>query len=86
MADRGSLGNSYILPPTDDAYIVACKKRGVEPHSLVLEDGTRAHWIGEEGAEKLIVNFHGSSYSLSLPHKYGKGSRKDFVADMRCSK
>jgi len=31
----------------------------------VLEDGTRAHWIGEEGAE-VIVNFHGSSYPLTF--------------------
>lgn len=45
--------------PTDDAYIAACKKRKQQPNSLILEDGTRAHWIGNSSAEKLLINFHG---------------------------
>lgn len=50
----------YLIPPTDDAYLVVCKKRKFTPNSEILEDGTRAHWIGSSKAEKLIVNFHGT--------------------------
>lgn len=51
--------DSYFMAPTDDAYEIACKKRGAKPSSEILEDGTRAHWIGDSNAEKLIINFHG---------------------------
>jgi hypothetical protein len=53
-------GNSYLAPPTDDAYLTWCKNKGVTPNSEVLEDGTRAHWIGSSKASKLILNFHGA--------------------------
>jgi hypothetical protein len=33
----------------------------VNPKSEILEDGTQAHWIGNPKAEKLILNFHGTS-------------------------
>jgi len=52
----------YFSAPTDDAYAIACKKRGVQPHSEILEDGTKAHWVGSSKAEKLILNFHGGGY------------------------
>jgi hypothetical protein len=55
---------SYLAPPTDDAYLAACKKRKLTPNSEILEDGTRAHWIGSSMAEKLIVNFHGTYTSV----------------------
>lgn len=58
---------SYLAAPTDDAYLVACKKRGFTPNSEILEDGTRAHWIGSSKAEKLILNFHGSA-PVWYPH------------------
>ncbi len=53
------MGISYLMEPTDDAYAIACKKRGVKPNSEILEDGTRAHWIGDSTAQKIIINFHG---------------------------
>jgi hypothetical protein len=52
---------SYLAAPTDDAYLAACKKRGFTPNSEILEDGTRAHWIGSSKAEKLVLNFHGAA-------------------------
>jgi len=58
--------NSFLLPPTDVSYAAACKARGVKPQSEILEDGTRAHWIGDPKAEKLVMNFHGPS-PTSLP-------------------
>ena len=61
--------HSYLAAPTDDAYEVACKKRGFMPNSEVLEDGTRAHWIGSNKAEKLVLNFHGQSPSDPISRK-----------------
>jgi len=52
----------YLAEPTDDAYLKACKTWNFTPNSEVLEDGTRAHWIGDSKAEKLILNFHGGGY------------------------
>jgi hypothetical protein len=54
----------YISSSTDDAYLAVCKKRGVRPNSEILEDGTRAHWIGNSNAEELVINFHGGGYVL----------------------
>ncbi|KAH6698993.1 Alpha/Beta hydrolase protein [Leptodontidium sp. MPI-SDFR-AT-0119] len=54
----------YVSPPTDDAYELVCKRRGQTPKSEILSDGTRAHWIGSSGAEKIVLNFHGGGYVL----------------------
>lgn len=51
--------------------MVACKKRLTKPNSEVLEDGTRAHWIGNSKAEKLILNFHGQSLFCLPAHDKG---------------
>lgn len=55
------------MTPTDRTYEKICKKRKVQPRSVVLEDGTRAHWIGREVPETVIVNFHGECSFLSSP-------------------
>jgi hypothetical protein len=55
-------GNSYLFPPTDDSYVTACKKRNFTPNSVVLQDGTRAHWVGSSKAAKVIINFHGMCF------------------------
>jgi hypothetical protein len=54
--------SSYVVPSTDESYLAACKKRKFTPNSEVLQDGTRAHWVGSSKAEKLILNFHGGGY------------------------
>ncbi|XMA12700.1 hypothetical protein WAI453_005491 [Rhynchosporium graminicola] len=54
----------YISPPTDDAYEHVCKRRGQTPKSETLHDGTRAHWVGDSNAEKIVLNFHGGGYVL----------------------
>ncbi|KAM0158616.1 hypothetical protein ACHAPG_004033 [Botrytis cinerea] len=54
----------YVNPNTDNAYETVCKQRGVEPLSETLEDGTQAHWIGEKGAKKVMLNFHGGGFAL----------------------
>ncbi|KAG4414198.1 hypothetical protein IFR04_012645, partial [Cadophora malorum] len=54
----------FVSPPTDDAYELVCKKRGQIPKSEILSDGTRAHWIGDNNAEKVVLNFHGGGYVM----------------------
>ncbi|RDW89463.1 hypothetical protein BP6252_01495 [Coleophoma cylindrospora] len=54
----------YMFPNTDSAYEEVCKARKVTPQSEVLEDGTKAHWIGDKKADKLIINFHGGGYVM----------------------
>ncbi|KAI9049293.1 hypothetical protein LZ554_007138 [Drepanopeziza brunnea f. sp. 'monogermtubi'] len=54
----------YVNPPTDDAYRAICKKRGQQPSSEVLSDGTLAHWIGKPHASKLLINFHGGGFVM----------------------
>lgn len=58
-----------MLPPTDEAYEAACKDRGVKPQSEILEDGTRAHWIGNPQASHIVMNFHGMS-PLHAPYSF----------------
>jgi hypothetical protein len=50
----------FFLPLTEDVYIAACKKRGLKPKSIVLEDGTTAFWLGSSTAKKAIFNLHGA--------------------------
>ena len=64
------LCHSLVSPPTDVVYAQMCQKHGLTPNSEVLEDGTQAHWIGPSSAEKVIINFHGTSIPLfSLPSR-----------------
>lgn len=61
---------NFLAPPTDDGYAQACKSRGQKPNSEILEDGTRAHWIGDPKAEKLIINFHGGGFVFPAPPEF----------------
>ncbi|KAA8573073.1 hypothetical protein EYC84_003606 [Monilinia fructicola] len=54
----------YVSPSTNDAYATVCKRRGVEPSSETLGDGTQAHWIGKRGAKKIILNLHGGGFVI----------------------
>ncbi|KAH7393612.1 Alpha/Beta hydrolase protein [Cadophora sp. MPI-SDFR-AT-0126] len=54
----------FVSPPTDDAYELVCKRRGQIPKSEILSDGTRAHWIGDSSAEKVVLDFHGGGYVM----------------------
>ncbi|KAL3427090.1 hypothetical protein PVAG01_00599 [Phlyctema vagabunda] len=51
-----------LFVPTDTIYEQFCKEANIQPDSEVLEDGTKAHWLGDKNAEKLIINFHGGGY------------------------
>lgn len=53
--------SSYLFPTTEESYEAACKKRGQAPASEILQDGTKAYWLGDRTAEKVVLNFHGTS-------------------------
>ncbi|TKA52285.1 hypothetical protein B0A49_12486 [Cryomyces minteri] len=49
----------YMNPSTDENYLELAKSKGFQPDSIVLSDGSKGHWLGNKGAEKVIVYFHG---------------------------
>ncbi|KAI1000980.1 hypothetical protein K3495_g7217 [Podosphaera aphanis] len=55
----------HVYPPTDKAYSIVCRKRGVTPKSEILDDGTVAHWIGDSQAKKVLLYFHGGGFVLA---------------------
>ena len=46
--------------PTDEVYLEVCKKKGIEPESLTLSNGRKAHWFGRKDAKTVLVYFHGN--------------------------
>jgi len=64
-AFRTFLGNisiaseKYLDAGSDATYLEFARKRGFQPDTLVLADGTKAHWLGPRQADKVIIFFHG---------------------------
>ncbi|KFZ02702.1 hypothetical protein V500_00013 [Pseudogymnoascus sp. VKM F-4518 (FW-2643)] len=56
--------NQYRAPHTDDIYAAYCKIHKLTPESEILQDGTRAHWIGPRNAKKIILYLHGGGYVI----------------------
>jgi acetyl esterase/lipase len=63
-ADFSPLQHQYRAPSTDAAYESFCASKSLKPDSEILQDGTKAHWIGPRTAKKLIIHFHGGGYVL----------------------
>jgi len=53
-----------ISPTVCEAYHDFAKKEGFTPESLTCADGTKAFWIGNPDAEKVVLWFHGGGYNL----------------------
>ena len=53
-----------VLPSFDDAYPAFAKKEGFTPAHEELADGTKAYWIGNTDAEKVILWFHGGGFNI----------------------
>ena len=49
----------YLDPGTEANYLEFTKKANFQPDSLVLSDGTKAHWVGPRKADKTFVYYHG---------------------------
>jgi len=62
--DFSPLQHQYRAPSTDAAYESFCAFKSIKPDSEILQDGTKAHWIGPRTAKKLIIHFHGGGYVL----------------------
>ncbi|KFY05555.1 hypothetical protein V492_08452, partial [Pseudogymnoascus sp. VKM F-4246] len=58
------LQNHYRAPPTDEIYAAYCKSHKLTPDSEILQDGTRAHWMGPRNAKKIILYLHGGGYVI----------------------
>ena len=50
----------------DEMYPAYAKKQGFKPESITLSDGTKAHWVGNKDAEKVVIWFHGLSFPFPL--------------------
>lgn len=48
-----------LNPPTDEVYLALARAKHFEPASTPLPLGAKAHWIGSERADKILVFFHG---------------------------
>jgi len=48
-----------LNPPTDEVYLAFARAKQFEPASTPLPLGAKAHWIGNESADKILVFFHG---------------------------
>ncbi|KAF2734486.1 alpha/beta-hydrolase [Polyplosphaeria fusca] len=56
----------FASVPTTTAYLNYAKQHGFVPESITLPSGTKAHWIGNKNAQKVILYFHGGGYVVSL--------------------
>ncbi|KAF2835392.1 alpha/beta hydrolase fold domain-containing protein [Patellaria atrata CBS 101060] len=68
---RTALGNSTIeadkagiQQSTEQAYHAVVKQFGFEPNSVELNDGAKAHWMGNKRASKTLVYLHGGAYIM----------------------
>ncbi|KAF2224898.1 Alpha/Beta hydrolase protein [Elsinoe ampelina] len=57
--DRASGGT------TEDTYLEVAKKKGFQPDTLILKGGLKAHWLGNRGADRVLLYFHGGGYVLA---------------------
>jgi acetyl esterase/lipase len=66
---RTQLGNldlaqdRYMNGTTTPIYLKFAKDNNFTPESITLQSGAQAHWFGSSSVKKVIVYFHGKSYS-----------------------
>ncbi|KAL2038135.1 hypothetical protein N7G274_009082 [Stereocaulon virgatum] len=53
-----------LNPSLDEAYPAYAKKEGFKPQNITLTDGTKAYWIGNPSADKVLLWFNGGGYAL----------------------
>lgn len=64
-AFRGVLGAStihqqqWLLGSAESTYHGFAKKKGFKPEVMVVSGSTKAYWLGNRSAKKLLVYFHG---------------------------
>ncbi|KAE8331415.1 alpha/beta-hydrolase [Aspergillus sergii] len=54
-----------ITPSTEEVYCKFVASQGLEAQTITLSDGSRAHWLGNPSAEKVLLFFHGGGYLMS---------------------
>lgn len=56
----------YLSPSTTQLYIAHCKRRKLEPKTVVVEGDegrVAAHWIGDSRSKKVVLHFHGGGFT-----------------------
>ncbi|KAL6715469.1 hypothetical protein ACLMJK_006430 [Lecanora helva] len=54
------------IPHFNEVYSAFVKEKGVTPSHVELPSGTKAYWIGNKDADKVILWFHGGGYNLPV--------------------
>lgn len=52
----------WLATPTETAYLDFARQRKFQPDTAVLPGGGKLHWIGNKGADKVFLYFHGGGY------------------------
>lgn len=52
----------WLNPSTESSYLSFASQKGFQPDTAVLASGLKVHWIGNKGAEKVFLYFHGGGY------------------------
>lgn len=68
-----------IFKPTTEVYEDLCRKTNTQPRSLDV-GGVRAHWIGDENAEVVVLYFHGKSTG-EMAQRVGEGGESEGEGD-----
>lgn len=63
--DEAHNNRRRLNPPTDDVYNALARAKQFEPATTSLPMGAKAHWIGSDSAEKILIFFHGK-HSLDV--------------------
>lgn len=52
----------WLNPSSESAYLSFAKQKGFQPDTAVLPSGLKVYWVGNKGAEKVLLYFHGGGY------------------------
>lgn len=63
---------------TGAQYKAYVKKAGLQPSTDVLHSGLNVHWLGNKGAKKVVLYFHGGGYALAAT-----GGHIEWLADLQ---
>lgn len=52
----------WLNPSSESAYLSFASEKGFQPDTAILPSGLKVHWVGNKGAEKVFLYFHGGGY------------------------
>lgn len=54
----------YLARGNDIIYNAYAKEKGFAPEVLTMEDGTKAHWVGNSKSKNILIWYHGGGFNL----------------------